>query len=157
MAIQAENAREDLQGIVAVENGISAITKICKNLEGVPMEEILPLWFSWLPVVEDKIEAVHVYSYLCDQIERLRTHALSLFLSPLSLFLSLSVLLRNNPLILGQNNTNVPKILSIVGEVVAENVLTMDQQVLQRLLTIARHVQVCLGIVRWVWSRWVWP
>ena len=55
----------------ATENAISAVAKICRNLESsVPLDTVLPLWFSWLPVVEDKEEACHTYSYLCDLIER---------------------------------------------------------------------------------------
>ena len=71
MAIQRPDAKEDAPSINATENAISAITKICRHVEtGVPMETILPLWFSWLPVVEDKEEAPHVYSYLCELIEK---------------------------------------------------------------------------------------
>jgi len=70
-AIAAPNAREDSPAINATENAISAVTKICKYLEtGVPYETVLPRWLSWLPVVEDKEEAPHVYNYLCDLIER---------------------------------------------------------------------------------------
>lgn len=49
---------------------------------------------------------------------------------------------RNNTYILGSNNTNVPNILTIIGEVVAEDVLRESDQVYQRLLAIARHIQV---------------
>ena len=71
MAIQSPNAKEDLQAVNATENAISAVTKILKHLESlVSMEEMLPLWLSWLPITEDKEEAPHVYSYLCDLIER---------------------------------------------------------------------------------------
>ncbi len=70
MAIQMESAREDIQAINATENAISAVTKICKHIDSVPLEEVLPIWLSWLPVVEDKEEAPHVYDYLCDLIER---------------------------------------------------------------------------------------
>ena len=71
MSIQSPNAKEDLQSINATENAISAVTKICKNVDSVPLDTILPIWLSWLPVLEDKEEAPHVYSYLCDLIERL--------------------------------------------------------------------------------------
>ena len=71
VAIQAPNAREDLPGVNATENAISAVTKVCKYIDtGVPLDNILPMWLSWLPIVEDKEEAPHVYSYLCDLIER---------------------------------------------------------------------------------------
>lgn len=72
IAIQSPNAREDLPAIHATENAISAVAKICRYIEsGVPYDTVLPLWLSWLPVVEDKEEACHVYTYLCDLIERL--------------------------------------------------------------------------------------
>ena len=71
LSIQSPTAREDLAGLNATENAISAVTKICKYIDsGVPLDSILPLWLSWLPIVEDKDEAPHVYSYLCDLIER---------------------------------------------------------------------------------------
>ena len=69
-AIQRPDAREDLGCVNAQENAIAAVTKICKYLDtGVPYDTLLPMWLSWLPVVEDKVEALHVYSYLCDLIE----------------------------------------------------------------------------------------
>ena len=71
ISVQNPEARIDKPGIHATENAISAITKICKFIEhGVPLDTVLPFWFSSLPVVEDKEEACHVYSYLCDLIDR---------------------------------------------------------------------------------------
>ena len=70
--IQSPNAREDSAATNATENAISAVAKICKYLESqAPLDNILPMWLSWLPVTEDKEEAPHIYSYLCDLIERL--------------------------------------------------------------------------------------
>lgn len=70
-AITSPDAKEDIQAVNALENAISAVTKICKYLDsGVPLNSVLPMWLSWLPVTEDKEEAPHVYSYLCDLIER---------------------------------------------------------------------------------------
>ena len=58
------------ENINATENCISAVTKICKYNHGnISVNDILPLWLSWLPIVEDKEEAPHVYGYLCDLIE----------------------------------------------------------------------------------------
>ena len=51
---------------------------------------------------------------------------------------------RNDSRILGPDNANVPRLLGIIGDVVAYDVLENDAQVLQRLLAIARHVQVPL-------------
>ena len=36
----------------------------------VNVEEVLPHWLSWLPLHEDKEEAVQTFNYLCDLIER---------------------------------------------------------------------------------------
>lgn len=63
-------ARES-RNVNATENVISAITKIMKyNPAALNLEEILPLWLNWLPVIEDSAEAPHVYGYLCDLIEQ---------------------------------------------------------------------------------------
>ena len=48
----------------------------------------------------------------------------------------------NNSAILGANNSNIPRILAIIGEVCAEEALAGNEQVLMKLLSIARHVQV---------------
>ena len=54
----------------ATENAIAAVTKIMQHNHGnFNVDEILPVWLMWLPVTEDKEEAVHVYNYLCDLIE----------------------------------------------------------------------------------------
>lgn len=119
LAIQSPTAKEDIQAINATENSISAVTKVCKYLDPgvVPLDTILPLWLSWLPVTEDKEESPHVYSYLCDLIES------------------------NNSIILGADNSHVPRILSIIAEVCVEDALMDSNQVYLRLLSIARHIQ----------------
>lgn len=61
----------DPRNINATENAISAVTKIMKyNSSQINLNEIIPLWFSWLPVIEDADEAPHVYGYMCDLIEQ---------------------------------------------------------------------------------------
>ena len=71
LVISDSESRCDLPATNATENAISAVTKICVHLENqVPLETILPVWLSWLPVYEDKEEAPHIYSYLCKQIEK---------------------------------------------------------------------------------------
>lgn len=67
--IQDPESRAE-ENINPTENAISAVTKICKyNSSQINLNEVLPLWFSWLPVWEDEDEAVHIYNYLCDLIE----------------------------------------------------------------------------------------
>lgn len=61
----------DQRNINATENAISAVTKILKyNSSQINLDEVLLLWFSWLPVIEDADEAIHVYGYMCDLIEQ---------------------------------------------------------------------------------------
>ena len=71
LIISDGESRCDLPTTNATENAISAVTKVCLHLENqVPLESILPVWLSWLPVYEDKEEAPHIYSYLCKQVEK---------------------------------------------------------------------------------------
>ena len=59
------------ENIDATENAISAVTKICKHNHGnIAVDEIIPVWLSWLLIAEGKEEAPHVYGYLCDLIQR---------------------------------------------------------------------------------------
>lgn len=59
------------ENVNATENCISAVGKIMKfKPDCVNVEEVLPHWLSWLPLHEDKEEAVQTFNYLCDLIER---------------------------------------------------------------------------------------
>merc|ERR1711881_23886 len=58
-------------------------------LSEVIMDQILPMWFSWLPVTEDVDEAPFVYNFLADLVEA------------------------NNPHVLGVNNSSLPRIVAI--------------------------------------------
>jgi hypothetical protein len=70
--IQAPEAKTK-ENVNATENCISAVGKIMKfKPDCVNVEEVLPHWLSWLPLHEDKEEAVQTFSYLCDLIERYR-------------------------------------------------------------------------------------
>lgn len=40
------------------------------NASAINLDEIIPVWMNWLPVVEDSDEAPHVYGYLCELIEQ---------------------------------------------------------------------------------------
>jgi hypothetical protein len=71
--IQLINDRESrsVENIQATENAISAVTKILKyNSSAISVEQVLPTWFSWLPVYDDSEETPHIYGYLCDFVER---------------------------------------------------------------------------------------
>ena len=68
--IQDPEARA-IENLNPTENAISAVTKICKySPSAINLAEVLPHWLSWLPVWEDEDEAIHIYNYLCDLVER---------------------------------------------------------------------------------------
>lgn len=61
---------KELRNINPTENCISAVTKILKyNASAINTNEVIPMWFTWLPVIEDSDEAPYVYGYLCELIE----------------------------------------------------------------------------------------
>lgn len=68
--IQAPDSKVK-ENVNATENCISAVGKVMRyRPECANVNEILPHWLSWLPLNEDKEEAVHTFDFLCDLIER---------------------------------------------------------------------------------------
>lgn len=92
-AIIAPDAR-DPENMTVTENAISAVAKIMKyNSSAITNgDEIINIWFQSLPVTEDDEEAPHIYGYLCDLIQS------------------------NHPIILGNNNSNLPRIVALIGD-----------------------------------------
>ena len=106
------------ENINPTENAISAIAKICKhNNSLINVNDVLPMWFSWLPVWEDEDEAEPVYNYMCDLIEM------------------------NHPLILGENHQNLPRIVCIIAEAFHKEAVSSDDDVYTRMLNIVRQVE----------------
>ena len=104
------------------------------------MDQIRPMWsvlslvilarpslfsirFSWLPVTEDVDEAPFVYGFLADLVEG------------------------NNPHILGANNSNLPRVVAVIAEALAVDVLPPDHAARQRIVSIVKQVQVSLKIL----------
>merc|ERR1711962_1744121 len=115
--IQAPGSREP-ENVNPTENSISAVTKILKwNPGTLKMDEILPVWFGWLPVVEDVDESPFVYGYLCDLIEA------------------------NHPIILGPNNANIPRIIAIFAEAFSVDGIPSTNDVYKRMVVITKQVQ----------------
>jgi len=115
--IQAPGSREP-ENVNPTENSISAVTKILKwNPGTLKMDEILPVWFGWLPVVEDVDESPFVYGYLCDLIEA------------------------NHPIILGPNNANIPRIIAIFAEAFSVDGVPRTNDVYKRMVVITKQVQ----------------
>jgi len=117
-AVIAHSDGRTKANISATENCVSAITKICKyNATKVNVNEVLPMWLSWLPVVEDHVEAPHVYGYLCDLIEA------------------------NHPIVLGPNNANIPHIVSIFAQTLACEVYETTPELSHRIKAIVMQVK----------------
>ncbi|KAI8917831.1 hypothetical protein PhCBS80983_g00962 [Powellomyces hirtus] len=96
-AINAPRAREE-ENILATENAISAVGKICQFLGAsgaFDLDQVLAAWVAALPITEDTDEAPFVYSYLMQLIQQ------------------------NNQAVLGAGNANVPKLALILAEVLA--------------------------------------
>lgn len=120
--IQAPDSKTK-ENINATENCISAVGKIMKfRPECVNVDEVLPHWLSWLPLQEDKEEAVHTFNYLCDLIES------------------------NHPTVLGPNNSNLPKILRIISDGFVNDSLKNDDACGKRLANVVRQVQGTGGL-----------
>ena len=49
---------------------------------------------------------------------------------------------RNHPLVLGTNNSNLPRILQIFAELFVHDVLSDDEDIRQRVISIMRQIQV---------------
>lgn len=121
LLIQVINDRESrsVENIQATENAISAVTKILKfNNTSLPnVNQLLPTWFSWLPVYDDSEETPFVYGYLCDLVES------------------------NNEIILGVNHCNIPRIIQVIVECIMREGIDMENVTAIRMVNICRHVQ----------------
>jgi len=112
-----------VENINPTENAISAVTKILQfNGSQVNMDQILPMWFSWLPVTEDVDEAPFVYNFLADLVEA------------------------NNPHVLGVNNSSLPRVVAIIAEALACEVMPPDHPAKARLIGIVKQVQGNAGV-----------
>jgi hypothetical protein len=104
------------ENLSPTENAISAVTKVLKYGAVPGAADVLPRWLSWLPVWEDDEEALHIYGYFCDLVEA------------------------NHPVILGENNQNLPRIVSVVAEAFQHEALPTTSEVGARMLNIVRLV-----------------
>ena len=59
-----------------------------------------------------------------------------------NLFLLFLLITRNNPIILGENNQNLPRLLAIISEAFLKEAITPSDDLGKRLILIVRQVQV---------------
>ncbi|XP_034029930.1 importin-5 [Thalassophryne amazonica] len=120
--IQAAESRSK-ENVNATENCISAVGKVMRfRSECVNVNEVLPHWLSWLPLNEDKEEAAHTFDFLCDLIES------------------------NNPIVLGPDNSNLPKIFIIIADGVSNESVKSEDACSKRLANVVRQVQVSAAL-----------
>ncbi|XP_064455719.1 importin-5-like [Ornithodoros turicata] len=110
--IEAPESRS-LEHIFATENAISAVSKILLSCsQEVNAQEVIPRWFSWLPVWEDEEENPHVYGLLCSLLEV------------------------NHPALLGENNNNLPRIVMVMAEAFSRKAVEPSSEVGKRMITL---------------------
>lgn len=68
-------------------------------------------------MTEDEEESPHVYGYLCDLIQA------------------------NHPIVLGANNSNLPRIVCIIAEALCHEVIDPTHEVGRRMLEIVKQVE----------------
>ncbi|RNA44474.1 Importin-5, partial [Brachionus plicatilis] len=118
--IQVINDRDSrsVENVQATENAISAVTKIMKyNNSAISVNQLLPTWFSWLPVYDDTEETPHTYGFLCDQVEA------------------------NSEIVLGVNHCNIPRIIQVIVDCILREGIDMENIVAKRMTNICKHVQ----------------
>lgn len=117
-ALISDPKSREVENVNPTENAISAVTKILKfNASQTNVDEILPVWFSWLPVYEDVDESPYVYGYLCDLVEA------------------------NHPAVLGANNANLPKVIQIMADALAMDAMPMGHEARTRVINLCKQVQ----------------
>jgi len=100
------------------ENAISSVGKIIKfNSSSINVSQVLPIWIAWLPVTTDKTESIVTYGFLCDFLEEPATNAI----------------------IMGQTYSNLPKVLSIFGQVLGTDLI--NENIQQRIVNILKHMR----------------
>ena len=69
-------------------------------------------------------------------------YSLNFYLILKTLYSTVILLHSNNPLILGQDNCNVPRLLQIFTKVIEEDALMDSPETYDKVLNLCRHIQV---------------
>ncbi|CAD5177263.1 unnamed protein product [Musa acuminata subsp. malaccensis] len=124
-ALQSDN-------IMAYDNAVSALGKICQfHRDSIDAAQVvLPAWLSCLPVRGDLIEAKIVHDQLCSMLEK------------------------SDRELLGPNNQHLPKIITVLAEVLcAGNDLATEHTVI-RMINLLRQLQQTIppSVLASTWS-----
>lgn len=106
------------ENILATENAIAAVTRILKYCPNIPNHaELMQCWLQWLPIWDDETEVPGVLEYFITLIEQ------------------------NHPIIMGQNSSNLTRLVYIIAEVFARTLIEHKSELGQRLVNFLRLVQ----------------
>jgi len=112
--INKPGSREDDRVAPPTENAISSIGKMIayqsQCFVGNELQEIVNVWISWLPIEFDELEAKAVHGHFCNLIAS------------------------QGGLMLGPNSCNLPKILTILAQILADPDLIEDVNIAKNLL-----------------------
>jgi len=126
--ITSPDARSE-KNINATENAISAVGRICEaHSSSVNLAQVLPVWLSYLPVTEDKIESRVIYSLLCSFVEKASSH------------------------IIGQGYQNLSKLVRVFAETLGTELV--DNTLTLRMVSILKQMQLQLpaDVLQNAWS-----
>eukprot|EP00696_Hemimastix_kukwesjijk_P019154 gnl/Hemi2/8355_TR2883_c0_g1_i1.p1 gnl/Hemi2/8355_TR2883_c0_g1~~gnl/Hemi2/8355_TR2883_c0_g1_i1.p1 ORF type:complete len:871 (+),score=328.96 gnl/Hemi2/8355_TR2883_c0_g1_i1:207-2819(+) len=113
------------------DNAVCALVKLAlahSNVPGVQLDQLLPFFLNYLPVHGDNIESKAIYGYLCTFIEE------------------------QNPLILGQDFCNIPKIISVFADCLGTDYV--DAPLTARMLTIVKALQANAALAPVLLQTW---
>jgi len=120
--ITATGSRNEENG-PATDNAISSLGRICRSCYKDPPiiqgKNMLELWLRMLPLKDDEEEASSVVTMLCDFVDQ------------------------QNPYLLGANNANLPKIVSIFSQ--SMNTDVADEKTKKRIKVIMNRLQNSLS------------
>ena len=96
-----------------------------------------------MPIWEDEEEVIYVYSFLYQLLQK---YLFTLNFKKLTHLLFLNNFLSNHSLILGNDNCNVPHIVSIILEVFARTVIDHSSELGQKLISYIKFVNVYIFV-----------
>ncbi|CAM8888997.1 unnamed protein product [Rhodiola kirilowii] len=104
--------------ILAYDNAVSALGKICQFYRSsINGARVVPAWLGCLPIKDDLVEAKVVHEQLCAMVERADTD------------------------LFGDQNQNLPKIVTVFAEVILAGKDLATEQTIRRMMNVLRRVQ----------------
>lgn len=107
------------KNVIVIENCILVIGKILKfKFNCVNVDEVFLYWLLWFLLYEDKEEVIQILNFFCDLIES------------------------NYLVVIGLNNFNFFKIISIIVEGKINEIISYEDFCVKRLVNVVRQIQI---------------